>query len=334
MGRNKKTVGFFEYKKEELVDIIKGVRIEVGNHYTKKSPTNKTLDYYEINTYFNDVLTETAEVSGRYEKFDFQSFALDVLDKITSVFNIKKYTYNIVGGVQEIRLFSDSVHVNGREYVKTFYILNSSNRKHILNIDYGLYCVGSDYHFISKLHSTNKRHYQGISQYVGENTIIKDGSVFDEQIELLKSLGENSMMFSHIRAIVLNKPILDINNDVENLNVSFGDVKSVSNHVKFDIFKRKLVELYDSKKYIAPSNSPITRSLLMENSINMENIDWGKYDISFNCLDAFEKYVSIYATRVSAVIKRESEVFLNASELYLRAEKLRYIMEQIESENN
>ena len=321
MGRRKKTFEKFDFNKDELLSLFNKIKIDVTEASQKVLSSGKTVQCYTVTTKFDDNVVKQVEVSERYEVFDFAAFATDALEKIIKEFKISKYSYFIMGGIQEFRLFSDIVDIDGRQFQKTFYLLNSSDRTRTVNLDYGLYNEESDYHFISKNGTVNKRHYGGITEHIKEHVNF-DASVFDEQVELLRDMARNNISLYNVREVVLRR-------DID------GTVKP-SNHTKFDIYKKKIVDLYDAKKFQANTMCKIDRNWLLKPSIEMERTELAndesesnEYKIVFNCLDVFEKYVAIYATRDSFTIKTESEIFLKSTDFYIRQQRLEDILNSI-----
>jgi hypothetical protein len=325
MGRKKKTLEIFDYNKQTLTDIFNSIKITMGDGFTKTLASGKKVQAYTVSTMFNGSKVSEVEVSNRYEIFDFSKFAINALTELEKSFNIKSYTYLIIGGIQEFRLFSDEVEINGRKFVKTFYLLNSSDRLRKTNLDYGLYCKESDYHFISKSVNISKRHYNGITEHISEN-IIYDSNIFDEQIDILKEMANSYITISNLHRVILN-PSVEVTK--EWWNEATAENINKSNHTKFDIYKRKLIGLCEENKHIQTSNKYNIVELLETHSTELMN-KWGDINIGFNVLDVFEKYLTLYATRDSFVIKTESEYFLRANDFYVREAKLRELLASLD----
>ncbi len=325
MGRKKKTLEIFEYDKQKLVDIFNSIKITMGSSFTKTLASGKKVQSYIVSTEFKGEKVSEVEVSNRYEIFDFSKFATHALDELEKTFNIRSYTYLIIGGIQEFRLFSDEVDINGRKFVKTFYLLNSSDRLRKANLDYGLYCKESDYHFISKSVNIAKRHYNGITEHITEN-IVYDSNIFDEQIEILKEMSNSYISISNLHRVILNPDVSVTDGWWENVT---DDNINKSNHTKFDIYKRKLIGLCEQKKHIQTSTKYDAAELLETHSTDLMN-KWDDKNFGFNVLDAFEKYITLYATRDSFVIKTESEYFLRATDYYVREAKLRELLASLD----
>jgi threonyl-tRNA synthetase len=106
---------FQNYNKQELIEKINRISIE------------KIED--KIVTKYGDTVTSVSEVSNRYEIFDIKSYLINKIDLIEKNFSITKYYFRITKGIQELTLLSDTIEINGVNFQKSFFILNSSDKE-------------------------------------------------------------------------------------------------------------------------------------------------------------------------------------------------------------
>ena len=129
---------YLTYNKQELVDKINSISIslnEVGQVITK----------------YRDRVVSISNVSKRYEIFDIKKYLLDKLELIEKNFNIVKYDFQIKKGIQYLTLLSDTVTIEGVEYHKSFFILNSSDKSRKLSFNAGLYSAAKDLYIINSV---------------------------------------------------------------------------------------------------------------------------------------------------------------------------------------
>ena len=156
----------------------------------------------EVATYYDNKQVSRKRVSGRYEIFDFRPFILNCLSSILANYEIQSYDIFVVGGVQEIRLYSSDIEVNGEMFTKTFYLLNSSDKSRALGFSYGL-TYKTKAHFITKMGSITKKHYKGITEHVNENVDVSNVP-FDDIISDLKDIIGECISFKDVVHIILD----------------------------------------------------------------------------------------------------------------------------------
>jgi len=207
---------YLEYKKSELIDKISKLEIiKVGETVVTK---------------YNDRVINTTVVSNIYEIFDISKYIINKIDLIEENFKISKYRFELTKGRQYLELLSDEIDINGVTFLKSFYILNSSDRSRRLGFNSGLFSNSHNFYMISNVSnlSLSKRHTRGVTQSAEEVSIGLNGETFNEQIESLESLVGHRVKFSKIRDVILGE----------------GNVPKV-NHRKFDTFKNSVSYLKD-----------------------------------------------------------------------------------------
>lgn len=290
MGRYKKEQPFLPYDETVLIEEIKSIEIKKSHGVVITSKNGKEL--------------KRVDVSKRYGVFDFRPFVIRAIKKISKQFKIDSYFLDITGGIQYLVLLSETVKIEEDEYYKAFYILNSTDRTRILNVDFGLFCKTKNLSFISKKSSFNKKHYTDIKEFVDSN-IDLNASIFDEQIKIITKMYDKHIALSKIREIILNA------------DKKTGDINK-SNHLKFDLFRKKLMKIIKGDYTNAQSKILETPSIDMK--ITPET------DLLFDAHDVFEQYLLLYSTRDSYVIKKESEVILKMTKEMIRKRGLENLL--------
>jgi hypothetical protein len=241
----------------------------------------------EVVTYFAGREISRKRVSDRYEIFDFKPFTIKCIDSILKNYPIYNYSLSVVGGRQEIRLFSEPISINGENFYKAFYLINSSDKSRALNFSYGL--KHKDFNFISKKNSIYKKHYKGITEYTNENVDIND-ETFQEEIEILKEIIGQKIMLRDAQKIITESEVFkDGKKSLQNNFISFIN--------KLYIDSKGLIDDNDRKKlYISPFSYNNKIENILENG-----------DISIDSFLVFKTYLKLFTTRDSSIIKRESE---------------------------
>lgn len=286
-----KKFGYLPYDKEELSKKINKIDI-------CRKDTN-------IITKYDGRVINITEVSDKYEIFDIKSFLIEKINLLESNFTIHYYKFSLRGGVQQITLLSDSVDINGAEYYKSFFILNSSDRSRRLNMNLGLYRSDNNSYLISSSRniSINRKHIRGISKLVEESVGNIDIETFSEQIENIKSLVNQSVMLSNLRNIIIDK-----------------DLKI--NHSKFDAFKNQL--LYSSTDKI----SDLTRDQrIILNTYSKYLELTSDNDFPIDAYKAFNCYIQVFSRQDSHIVKKETERILKITNWFIRNEKISEILD-------
>lgn len=270
------------YNKEELLNIIDNISIERHGN--------------QVVTKFSNRVLKVVDVSNLYEIFDIRDFFKKSIRKIEQNFDINSYTISIKGGVQLLELFSDKININGVDFYKSFYILNSSDRTKRLSFNIGLKSLDNTY-VVDLKNSFTKKHTNGVTKAAELASISLDGDSFNEQIKSIESLVNHSISFSKMREIILGK---------ENI--------SKSSHKKFDIFKSNILK-YDLN---------LNESQLKLVSKSSENISIipNNLDFDIDAFKAFFMYMNIFSKKDPNIVRRETTKILEMTKWAVRKSAL------------
>jgi hypothetical protein len=276
---------FRNYNREELNEKINSIDI------TRQS--NQV-----ITKYFGRVI-KVSNVSDIYEVFDINSYLNSKLDQIESNFSISKYDLTVKGGIQSLTLISDPVDINGNEFHKSFFILNSTDRSRKLSFDLGLFSKSKNFFTI---HSSNiglsKRHLRGVTKAAEESTQNINVETFDQQINDISSLVNHKVKLSNIRDIIVD----------ENLKV---------NHSKFDSFKWSILN-FQSEGRIQLSNDQKMMLRMPSEKLQIT----GENDFYIDAFFAFQTYLRIFSNQDSHLIKKETEKIMKITQCSIRNNQL------------
>ena len=276
---------FRNYNREELNEKINSIDI------TRQS--NQV-----ITKYFGRVI-KVSNVSDIYEVFDINSYLNSKLDQIESNFSISKYDLTVKGGIQSLTLISDPVDINGNEFHKSFFILNSTDRSRKLSFDLGLFSKSKNFFTI---HSSNiglsKRHLRGVTKAAEESTQNINVETFDQQINDISSLVNHKVKLSNIRDIIVD----------ENLKV---------NHSKFDSFKWSILNFQSEGRVQLSNDQKMMLRMPSEKlQITVEN------DFYIDAFFAFQTYLRIFSNQDSHLIKKETEKIMKITQCSIRNNQL------------
>jgi hypothetical protein len=280
--------GFKAYSKEELFNYIDNIEItRVENQIVTK--------------YFNRVINVT-NVSKIYEIFDIRKFMKDKIQHLSDNFNITQYKFTMKRGIQEVVLISDPIEINGINYHKSFFILNSTDKSRKLNMNFGLYNNEGVY-FVNSISNMSlcKKHLTGITQVAEDISISFDGETFDEQIESIKSLVGERILFSKLREVIVDKDL-------------------AINHRKFDAFKNQIL---NSRIPLTPEQNNFLRT-----HSDIMVITPSK-DFSIDAFTAFNLYMGCFRNQDSYLVKKETERMLKITQCFIRDEKINLLLDLI-----
>lgn len=276
---------FKDYNKSELFDKIEKISIEKsGDHVITK--------------YDNRVIS-TSKVSNRYEIFDIVKYLKDKIDLLEKNFKIHKYEFILKSGIQSLRLISDKISINGYDFYKSFYILNSSDKSRRLSFNVGLYCETSNFYIISGVKNIGltKKHLRGVTQAAEVATIGLNDETFNEQIDSIKSLMGHRISLSNVQKAIL------------------GDKEEIPqiNHKKFDAFKNTIRWAVNHGKINMDKPMILTLSTESEKlKIDKSN------DFYIDAFYAFQTYLSIFNRQDSHIIKTETERIMKITQWAVR----------------
>jgi hypothetical protein len=280
--------GFKPYNKEELFKFIDAIEIVKSGELV-------------VTKYFGRVIN-SSKVSNRYEIFDIRSFLKDKISHIEANFKVSFYKFVMKRGIQYLTLLSDEVDINNHPYYKSFYILNSSDKSRRLNLNLGLYRSDNNIYFVSGLSNMSlcKKHLTGVTKAAEESAFSLDGETFDDQINSIKSLVGERVMFSKLREIIVDKD-------------------QQINHRKFDAFKNQL--LHYGKGF-----TEAQLNILRKPSEEITEI---KDDFSIDAYLAFNFYMGVFRNQDSYIVRKETERIIKITQCFIRNEKLSQLLELI-----
>ena len=258
----------------------------------------------EVHTNLNNKLISKAQVSEKYEVFDFSNFVLEHLQTIEKQFEPQHFQLRIHKGYQEIRLFREMEKIGGEDYSPMFVILNSSNCSYPLSVNFGmlrLVCVNGmvigkeGEHFGFKV-----RHYKNaITNRIGDiETILENfQDIFMNNRMLLEVFKDATISYNDfLRKMVLspeNIPLLTQLNNAKLLG------KKLLNSTSDAIDKSE----YDEKQILSIQKP----ELLLLRDKSVKDLQLGKYKI-------FQCYTEIFRNYNSAVQSRETNKIFNILE--------------------
>lgn len=274
---------FLNYNRQELLDKINQIFI--------------TQEGEQVITKYGDRVMSVVNVSGIYEIFDIKSYLIDRLSDIEKNFNITKYFFRVYKGVQELTLLSDSIEIEGINFQKSFFILNSSDKTRRLSFNAGLYCESKNFYVVSSIKNLGltKKHLKGVSKAAEEASDGLNGETFDDQIESIRSLVGHRISLSKLKEII----VLD------------SDVKA--DHMKFDGFKNAIIYYASEGRLKLTSQQYVTlRTPSDKLTINNTN------DFYVDAFWAFQVYLRLYIKQDSHIVKRETERILSITQWAVR----------------
>lgn len=272
------------YTKEELISKLEKLNIErIGN---------------TVITKFNDKIIKTTDVSNRYEVFDIVSYIKSKLELIEKNFDIKEYDLTISGGIQDLKLYSDKIDINGITFHKSFYITNSTDKSRRLSFRVGLFSDKKNIHFVNPYEELDfsKKHYRGINDSVDEVFKNIDKEVFDEQIESLKSLVGHQIKLSNIKRVII------------------GDKKTGIGFKRFLSFKSAVLNY---RMFELDSNQKFEM---------YRKTDDIKNDFELDAFNVLLTYLKIFSNQDSVNLKKESERILELTKFTVRKSLISQIL--------
>jgi hypothetical protein len=246
------------------------------------------LEGNEVVTYYNGNEKARKGVSKIYEIFDFKPFVINSINEILETYPIDKYIISLVGGRQEITLFSYPETIKGEVFTRAFYLLNSSDKSRALSFSYGL--KHNRFQYVSTTGSIYKKHYKGITEYV-EERIDLDDKIFQEQLVLMEKIIGDSILMSNVQKVIIGSDVLkdskvSLFNNFENLKKRLYEATRCTNLNSGDRSKLKVSWLRRT--------APVDFSL-------PEN------DFMIDSFLVFKTYLGMFSTRDASFIKRESK---------------------------
>ena len=279
---------YLPYNKQELLDKINNISISLN-------------DAGQVITKYRDVVVSISNVSNRYEIFDIQKYLKDKLELIEKNFTITKYDFHIRKGIQSLSLLSDTIEIQGVNYHKSFFILNSSDKSRRLSFNAGLYSEEKKLYIITSIKEVGltKKHLRGVTEAAELASIGLNGDTFNEQIESIKSLIGHRIHLSKLRDITVD------------------DKEVKANHLKFDAFKNSII-YYNAEGRLKLSNEQRNLLRTPSDKLNIEQKD----DFYIDAFWAFQTYLRLFNKQDSHIIRRETEKIMNITQWAVRNTQL------------
>jgi hypothetical protein len=278
---------FLNYNKQELIEKINLISIEqVGS---------------QVITKYRGSVTSVSDVSNRYEIFDIKSYLKDKIDTIEKNFNITKYYFRITKGIQELTLLSDTIEIEGINFHKSFFILNSSDKSRRLSFNAGLYCDAKNFYVVSSVKNLGltKKHLRGVTQAAEVASVGLNGETFDEQIESIRSIIGHRISLSKLRDCV----------------VTDSEVKA--DHLKFDALKNAII-YYASEGRLKLTDLQYKTLKTQSEKLTIDNTN----DFYVDAFWIFQTYLRLFSKQDSHVVKRETERIMSITQWAVRNQML------------
>jgi hypothetical protein len=251
-------------------------------------------------TKYNNRIIKTSNVSDRYEVFDIKSYLKSKLDQIEENFKISQYDLTIKGGVQSLTLLSDPIDINGVNFNKSFFILNSTDRSRRLSFNAGLYSKSKNFYVVNSVSNIglSKKHLKGVTEAAEEATFGLNDETFMQQVEDIQSLVGHKISLSKLKDIIVDE-----------------DVKI--NHNKFDSFKNNIL-YYQSEGILSLTNDQKNTLRTPSERIQFQRNN----DFYVDAFWAFQVYLRIFSNQDSHVIRKETEKIMNMTQWAIRNQQL------------
>jgi len=266
------------------------------------------IDLISIELVQNQVITKwgssvlsVTQVSNRYEVFDIKSYLKSKIDLIEKNFQITKYYFRLTKGVQELTLLSDTIQIEGVNFHKSFFILNSSDKSRRLSFNAGLYCESKDFYVVSSIKNLGltKKHLKGVTIAAELASSGLDGESFDEQIQSISQLVGHRISFSKLsESIVLDK-------------------ETNADHLKFDAFKNAII-YYAQEGKLKINSSQWTTLKTPSSKLVIDSSN----DFYVDAFWAFQTYIRLFNRQDSHVVKRETERIMSITQWSIRNQAL------------
>ena len=258
-------------------------------------------DSGQVITKYGDSVTSISNVSKRYEIFDIQKYLVNEIENIEKNFKISQYDLTIRKGVQALTLLSDVINIEGIDFYKSFFILNSSDKSRRLSFNAGLYSESKNLYIIPNVRNIGmtKKHLRGVTEAAEIASHGLNDETFDEQIELIKNLVGHKIALSKLKDVIVDDPDIKVN------------------HLKFDSFKNHilyygtdgLLKLTDDQRKVLRTPS---------DKLTIEKKD----DFYVDAFWAFQTYLRIFNKQDSHIIRNETEKILNITVWAIRNQQL------------
>ena len=248
-------------------------------------------------------------INAGYRPYDLGELftKMSKIDQLAHNFNMRWYKFVMKRGTQELTILSDDVEINGTQFYKAFFILNSSDKSRRLNMNMGLYRADNNSYLVNSIRnmSLSKKHLRGVTQSAEEVSQAIDVETFDEQIAGIKSLIGERVMLSKVCETIIDK-----------------DLKV--NHMKFDALKNSL-RWSKTDKMDSLSSEQIKTLMTPSEKLTLDHHN----DFSIEAYKVFNCYIQVFSRQDSYVVKRETEKILKITQCFIRDERISQILDLI-----
>lgn len=281
-------IRYSSYNKQELIDKINSIDISLN-------------EANQVITKYRDRVVSISNVSKRYEIFDIKKYLLEKLEIIEKNFNIVKYNFQIKKGIQYLTLLSDTIDIEGVEYHKSFFILNSTDKSRKLSFNVGLFSEVKNLYIINSVKNIGlvKKHLRGVTQAAELASTGLNDETFNDQIEMIKSLIGHRISLSKLKDIIVDDP----------------DVKV--NHLKFDAFKNNII-MYNIEGRLNLTNEQRNTLKTPSHQLTIDRTN----DFYVDALWAFQTYLKLFNRQDSHIIKNETEKIMKITQSSVRNAQL------------
>ncbi len=281
---------FTTYNKESLFNKIDKISIEQVNN--------------QIITKYDNIVRSIANVSKHYEIFDIKKYLKERIEFIEKNFNISKYNLVIKSGRQELTLLSDIIDINGTEFNKSFFILNSSDKSRRLSFNSGLFCNTKNFYTISspKNISLNRKHLKGVTKLAEEASDKLNDETFSDQINFIKEIVNHKISLSNLKNVIVPDPDIKVN------------------HLKFDSFKNHL-SYFNSTNQLKLTSDQVKTLRTPSSNLIVNNSN----DFYLDAFLVFQIYLRIFSNQDSHLIQKETERIMNITQYSIRNRMLESI---------
>lgn len=289
MGRYKKSKGVIKYNRDAFLHELNRFDFKV----TKNDDGSSRVD-----TIYDDKVIKSKEFKNYPSLPDFKKFTTYLLSKLAGEFQIHDFIVELNSTVQQVVLLSDEIDINGTKFSKAFYIVNSTDKTRVLNLDYGLYNRDT-----------------GISLVINELFDKRDfkGGVTNNRVS---SIDYSRINFEPIINLVKNYMVSDLKlSDIRNVILNYSDVDDInkSNHLKFDFLRLRLLDI--------PMATTLEQAKLIRTKSEDMNIS-SDNDMVFNAYEVLENYMYLFSSRDSFIIKNETDNLITLSEYLIKYKEL------------
>lgn len=254
-----------------------------------------------VSTSFDDRSIRVATVTSQYKLLNIKNFFNNIIGVLSSVMKIEAYAFRVHQGIQEISLMSEIILINGDEYRKAFFILNSTDRTRALRFNIGLYRVDGQ-RLVIPVPET-----QTVVRFVHKGKAFETkvdsiyhfvdtfGKVVARQIEILENLGKNKVSLRKL----IGKMLFEESTDV---------IAGASKNRATAFCKQLRVHPTDKVNLVDYGISLSDMALLAKPTDFMLH---SNADFMINAYQALQCYHSVYQGRDVGIISRESSRFMD-----------------------